>query len=146
MKQIISLVVIIVMLDMGYSFLTDQTPPPDPSVGVSLEHQVYFIRAKHLDCLVLTNHRSAPLRAALLNIDGEPVKGGAFVSPWRPFSLTLLLSGYLYHLTKKDFKSTETAELYLQPGESMTVMGSRSLGLAYAEVLIDGVQHAFSFE
>lgn len=146
MKQILSLVVMVVMFDMGYSFLTDQTPPPDPSTGVSLEHQMYFVRAKHLDCLVLTNHRPIPVRAAVLSIDGEPVKGGAFATPWRPFSLTLLFGGYLYHLAKNDFKPTEATELFLRPGESMAVMGTRSLGLSRAEVSLDGDRHEFSFE
>jgi hypothetical protein len=140
------LIFILVLLDMGYSLFVDQRPPPDETTGLAIEHMVHFHGVRYVDVIVLTNHRPTPVRVAVLDVDGHPVTGGAIVTDWRPTGLSFLLGGYLLHLIKHDWRMPESQEVYLQPGQTMTVSGQRSLKITKVNVLIDGEIQEFLFD
>lgn len=145
-KGIGSLLLLYVLWDAGYSLAVDKPQPPDETTGVAVEHMVHFHGVRYMDVLMLTNHRPTPVRAAMLEIDGDPVSGGALVTDWRPTALSFLLGGYLLHLIKHEGKMPEAREVYLRPGQTMTVLGKRNLNIARARISLDGDNHEFTFD
>jgi len=145
-KGIGTLVLLYLLWDLGYSFAMDKPPPPEETTGLAIEHMVHFHGVRYVDVIVLTNHRPTPVRVAVLDVDGHPVTDGALVTDWRPTGLSFLLGGYLLHLIKHDWKMPESQEVYLQPGQTMTVSGKRSLKITKVNVLIDGKIQEFLFD
>jgi hypothetical protein len=145
-KGIGTLVLLYLLWDLGYSFAMDKPPPPEETTGLAIEHMVHFHGVRYVDVIVLTNHRPTPVRVAVLDVDGHPVTDGALVTDWRPTGLSFLLGGYLLHLIKHDWKMPESQEVYLKPGQTMTVSGKRNLKISRVNVLLDGEIQKFLFD
>jgi hypothetical protein len=145
-QNIASLIFIFVLLDMGYSLFVDQPPQPEETTGLAVEYALHFHGVRYVDLVKLTSFRSTPANVAVLDIDGEPVTDGALVTDWRPTGLSFLLGGYLLHLIKHDWKMPESQEVYLKPGQTMTVSGKRNLKISRVNILLDGEIQEFLFD
>lgn len=146
LKAIGSLILLYILWDLGYSFAVDKPAQPDKTTGVAVEHMVHFHGVRHMDVVMVTNHRPTPAELAVLDIDGEPVSDGGVVTDWRPISLSFLAGGYLMHLAKHDWKMPEPRAVYLAPGQTFTVSGKRSLKISSVNVLLDGERQEFLFD
>ena len=146
LKGIGSLLILYILWDLGYSFAVDKPAQPDETTGVAVEHMVHFHGVRYMDVVMVTNHRPTPARVDVLDIDGTPVSDGGIVTNWRPISLSFLAGGYLLHWAKNDWKMPERREAYLEPGQTFTVSGKRSLKISSVNVLLDGERQEFLFD